>query len=348
MARSSMTKLSSVAPVAAAVFGVFVATAVIGYFNYHAVFRAMAPVGWAGSILVLATQFVLFAPLGLAWYLVAPDEPASRLGVFAWGRLMREAASDVLPFSQLGGFVIATRAVVLGGVAGSVALGSGVVDLTVEIVSQMIYTLAGVGLLILRLDGASSHDRLLYSVLGGLVVVALMVAGFVYAQRRGLAPLERLALRIAPSAAAHSADFNRVVEASYGRRARLWAALATHLGCWVASAVGTWLILWLIDRPLPLTSVIAIESLLFAIKNAAFIAPAGLGVQEGAYALLGPLFGLPAEAALALSLLKRGRDIAIGVPALLIWQFLEGRRTRSRLGLARGPGLPEAPDLPEA
>jgi hypothetical protein len=30
--------------------------------------------------------------------------------------------------------------------------------------------------------------------------------------------------------------------------------------------------------------------------------------------------------ALAASLLRRGRDIAIAVPALLSWQFLEGRR----------------------
>jgi hypothetical protein len=39
-----------------------------------------------------------------------------------------------------------------------------------------------------------------------------------------------------------------------------------------------------------------------------------------------PLFGLPAEMGLAVSLLKRGREIAIGVPALLMWQGLEGRR----------------------
>lgn len=49
-------------------------------------------------------------------------------------------------------------------------------------------------------------------------------------------------------------------------------------------------------------------------------------VQEGAYALLGPLFGLPVEAALALSLLKRARDITIGVPVLLSWQLVESRR----------------------
>jgi uncharacterized membrane protein YbhN (UPF0104 family) len=90
--------------------------------------------------------------------------------------------------------------------------------------------------------------------------------------------------------------------------------------------VGVWLILRFIDRPLPFMSVVAIESLLFAIRNAAFMVPSGLGVQEGAYAVLGPLFGLPAEAALAVSLLKRARDVAIGVPALLSWQFVESRR----------------------
>jgi putative membrane protein len=269
------------------------------------------------------------APLGLAWFVVSPGEPTRTFGVFMWGRLMREAASDVLPFSQLGGFLIATRAMTLSGVGGARAVGSGVVDLTVEIVSQMIYTLIGIWLVTTRFGGAGS-TKLVYSVLVGLVIVALLVVVFVFAQRRGLAPIERLAARIAPNAAAHSAEINRVIETAYGQPLRLSASLATHVGCWVASAAGTWLILLLMNRPLPFASVIAIESLLFAIKNAAFVVPTGLGVQEGAYALLGPLFGLPAEAALALSLLKRGRDIAIGIPVLLTWQAMEGRRSRTR------------------
>ena len=90
--------------------------------------------------------------------------------------------------------------------------------------------------------------------------------------------------------------------------------------------MGAWVILTLIGHPLPFLSVVAIESLLFAIRNAAFMVPGGLGVQEGAYALIGPLFGLPAEVALALSLLKRGRDLTVGIPALLTWQFVESRR----------------------
>jgi hypothetical protein len=41
--------------------------------------------------------------------------------------------------------------------------------------------------------------------------------------------------------------------------------------------------------------------------------------------MLAPLFGLPAEMGLAVSLLKRAREIVVGIPALLYWQSVEGR-----------------------
>ena len=68
-----------------------------------------------------------------------------------------------------------------------------------------------------------------------------------------------------------------------------------------------------------------IDSLLVAIRGFAFVVPNALGVQEGAYIMLCGMFGVPPEVALALSLLRRGRDFTIGVPALLAWQILEGR-----------------------
>jgi hypothetical protein len=45
--------------------------------------------------------------------------------------------------------------------------------------------------------------------------------------------------------------------------------------------------------------------------------------------LIGPLVGLPPATALALSLLKRARDVVIAVPALLVWQIGEYRRVVS-------------------
>jgi hypothetical protein len=54
-----------------------------------------------------------------------------------------------------------------------------------------------------------------------------------------------------------------------------------------------------------------------------FWCPELLGVQEGRYILLGGLLGIPGEIALSLSLVRRIRELALGVPALIIWQFME-------------------------
>jgi hypothetical protein len=91
------------------------------------------------------------------------------------------------------------------------------------------------------------------------------------------------------------------------------------------------LVLRLAGAPLGFGTVVVIESLLYAIRTLAFVVPSAAGVQEGAYILLGASFGLSPELALALSLLKRARDLALGVPALATWQILESGRLLRRL-----------------
>jgi putative membrane protein len=312
--------------IVAALIGLGVATAVIGYFNFGNVLKAMTPIGAGGFLAVIAAQAVLFIPLGVAWWLVAAGEPVDRTPAFMWARLLREASSDVLPFSQLGAIVIAGRAAVLGGVDASVAIGSLTVDITIEMIGQLIYTLIGIGLLADQLGFATFSHSLAPAAVGGVVIALVMVGGVIFVQRRGLNLVMGLVNRLPPLAGRHADAVIAAIKAAHAAPGRMMLGLGLHLACWFGAAAGTWLILSLIGHPLPYLSVVAIESLLFAIRNVAFVAPSGLGVQEGAYALLGPLFGLPAEAALALSLLKRARDIAIGVPMLLSWQLLENRR----------------------
>jgi hypothetical protein len=79
-----------------------------------------------------------------------------------------------------------------------------------------------------------------------------------------------------------------------------------------------------------------LESLIQAVRSAAFFMPGALGVQEGGLILLGAVVGLGPEVALALSLIKRIRELAVGLPALLAWQMVEGRRLVRPLD--RGPG----------
>ena len=74
----------------------------------------------------------------------------------------------------------------------------------------------------------------------------------------------------------------------------------------------------------------------YAARSIAFAVPNAVGVQEGAYILLGASFGLTPETALALSLLKRARDLTIGVPALVAWQLLESGRLWRRIAGLQG------------
>ena len=53
--------------------------------------------------------------------------------------------------------------------------------------------------------------------------------------------------------------------------------------------------------------------------------PGALGVQEGGYIVICQVFGLSPEMAIALSLMKRLREVGLGVPGLLAWHRAEAR-----------------------
>ena len=70
--------------------------------------------------------------------------------------------------------------------------------------------------------------------------------------------------------------------------------------------------------------------LLDALIGAAFVVPGAAGVQEAGYVGLGAAFGVPPDLALGVSLLRRARDLALGFPILMAFQWIEVRRLRVR------------------
>jgi putative membrane protein len=310
-------------PILVAIAGLAVMAALVGYFGAGAVMRSLLAVGAAGFIAICAIHLVLIAAMGLAWRALLPGAPA---GTLMWARLVRDAGSEALPLSQVGGYVLGARALALAGVSGTRAAASTIVDVTLEFVAQLAYTALGLAWLI-RLQPDS---RAAVPVLLGLAVAVLAATAFVLLQRRGIAYIDRIARILgqgwAERSAAGAAALHAALADIYRRRRGLWASFALHLACWIASAAEVWLALRLAGEPLPFGAVLAIESLLYAIRTAAFVVPQAVGVQEGAFVLLGAGFGLTPEMSLALSLLKRARDLAIGLPAIAIWQAIESTR----------------------
>jgi hypothetical protein len=90
-----------------------------------------------------------------------------------------------------------------------------------------------------------------------------------------------------------------------------------------------------LDLPASFVNALILQSTVLTIRSAAFAVPAGLGVQEGGYLVVGNLLGIPGEGAFALSLVARAREIGLGIPGLITWQVIEARRLwRGRARLA--------------
>jgi uncharacterized membrane protein YbhN (UPF0104 family) len=100
---------------------------------------------------------------------------------------------------------------------------------------------------------------------------------------------------------------------------------------WLVGTGEVYLITILLGTPVSWRDALLLESLGQAVRGAGFAIPGALGVQEGGYLLLAPLAGLAPDAALALSLAKRARELLLGLPGL-IYLHLATRDAASTAG----------------
>jgi putative membrane protein len=283
-----------------------------------AVWSALSALGFGGFALLIAAHLAAIVPCAVALRCLI-EPPAPGLGRILWVRLCRDAAGDLLGFVPAIGDLLAMRALRLLGLAGSAAAAIAVVDLTIELIAQVAFSSLGLALLAALAGGSAP-----YYGAAGLIVMSAAMAGFVAVQRAGVfGLLERLARRFAHGA---GAAVERHLALLWRDRPRVARSFAIHLAAWFVGAAEAWIALHLMGIEVGIATVLAIESAVFALRNVAFVVPGALGIQEGAYLVFAALFGLPGEAVLAVSLAKRGREVAVGLPILLSWQLVERRR----------------------
>jgi len=303
--------------------------------------HAMLVVGWW---LIPITSFHL-VPLvfsALSWRELIPAASRPYGFTVIWIRWIRESINSLLPVASIGGDVASVRLAHLQGVPAAQAAASMVVDTTVGVVTQLLFVLSGVGLLLLR---SSERNTLVIAAMvmvsTGILIVATVA--FVFFQHRGLfAGFAKVAGSLLPekwhSAFASSAlAIDDAVAAAYRGGGRvLWRASLFRLMGWAAGAGEIWLVMQSLGHPIDVVDAFILESLSSGVRAAAFMVPGALGALEGSFVLFGALFGLPSDTALAISLSKRVRELALGVPGLLVWHWIEGHYLLRR-------GEPKAP-----
>ncbi len=242
-------------------------------------------------------------------------------------RWIRESVNTLLPVARVGGDIVGARLLVMRGIKPAAVGASIVADRTVEILSLLFFSAGG----IVSLVGKGTASEVANWAILGLIVMFLLFIAFFLAQRLGLVRItETLVLKILrkwkEAPVMENGSIQDALLAIYRDGGRFAASTFLHVLSWVLGVVQIHLAMDFMGHPIGWSDAFVVESLSQIICTAAFIMPAALGAQEAGYMALGRLMGIPPELGLALSVVKRVGDVAVGIPGLLFWQWLEGRR----------------------
>ena len=295
---------------------------------------AFASAGWAIAAVVIYHLTVPVFLDALAWWVLFPKSDRLSLWQLFWMRWIGESVSTLVPSAAVGGDIVRARLAAINGARLPVAAGTVLVDLTLGVFTQAAFTVLGVVLLV----DVTGQRNFVRPTLVGTLVGIVGVAGFYFVQRLGMFRfLAKIIARLANSPEWQSLvqsgeTLDRTIRTLYARRRAVVMCCVWTIISLVAGSGEIWIALHALNLHATFVNALILQSMVLTIRSAAFAVPGGLGVQEGGYLFVGNLLGIPGDAAFALSLIARVRELALGIPGLIFWQLIEARRLwRARL-----------------
>jgi putative membrane protein len=292
-----------------------------------AILAILGHAGWGLLLVALFHLLPLVVDALAICVLIERNSSRSPLRDSLLARWIGESANSLMPAGQLGGPVLMARHLAQRGLPMEEAAAAITVSTTLQTFAQIAFALLGV----VALGTQSAHfspAALRTAALIASAFLAIQVGGFYWIQRRGLFSKLMSAVRRFSRKrdwsqwVAQAQAIDLAVQATYRRNGPVTASFVLSLVGWIVGTGEVFLIGSFLGTPVSWRDAFVLESLGQAIRGAGFAIPGALGVQEGGYLLLAPLAGLAPDAALALSLAKRARELLLGLPGLLYLRFV--------------------------
>jgi len=303
----------------------------------------------AGSGLAVVWMSIFRAvPLAMdaaAWGCILPAPQRLSLTRLVVPRWIGESINTVLPVGQVGGDFARARlmAKILHSrsvesseqnatghhAPGPLAAAATMTDFILGLMTQGVFALVAVAILVIA--GSSSGPDAdviigtgavsLLAVVGVLALWRVLVGG---AFSRVIAILRRAGPeRAMTSLAQHSSQLESTLLLLSRAQKAVLAAFTIKLFAWFVRGVEIWIAAHALGIEMAFLAALAIEGVASAARSAAFFIPGAVGVQEGGLVAAAALFGVPLEAALAIALLKRAREVVVSLPGLIAWAVME-------------------------
>lgn len=304
--------------------------AVIAYLVHDAgiagIAEALATVGW-GIIAIAAFELVPLTAKTWAWHTVLKAETDLSFREVLAARWIRQSVSQLLPVAQVGGDMVGTRVIYMRGAGGAVAGAGTLVDMTMGAVAQVVCTSAALLLLLAAGEGAVFAQPALI----GSIVFAAGLAAFVWQQQR--APFAMISRALGSSSRtrfaavlANAQGLDEALERIYRRRGAVFENLLWQLGAQLLAAGEIVIFGFFLGVDVGFGDAFILQCVSRGIRLVVFFVPGGYGVQEGSLVVLALALGFDPDFGLVVALLKRAREVIVGVPAVLVWYRYENAR----------------------
>lgn len=292
------------------------------------VMAAFASAGWWIAAVVIYHFVVPLFLDTLAWWSLFPRSERLSLWELFWMRWIGESVSTLVPSASVGGDVVRARLAALHGTPITTSAASVLVDITLGVFVQIGFTLLGLALIVT----STGHQGFVRPTLIGAVIGVLAIVGFYVVQRLGMFRfIGKMISRLASADDWHSLvqsghTLDEAIRRQYARRSGVIGCSAWTGASLIFGSGEIWIALHALGLHATIVNSVILQSMVLTIRSAVFPVPGALGVQEGGYVLIGNLLGIPGDAAFALSLIARVRELILGIPGLVLWQVIEARR----------------------
>lgn len=310
-----MSRAGSFLKIAYLALGAGLLAWVLSNVEIKAVWSIAAQIGATGMAAVVFIYFVGFLIDSFTWQLAIEGVPPSVLWlVRAFKiRIVGEVFNNIVPAAGMAGEPV--KAVLLKryyGVGFREGTASLILSRTINMIAELWFL--AVGFVIVWLSPLPASFKGLAAAGLGAFVVATLV--FFYAQRLKITSLTsswlgrwQIARRINDILHYIEDMDERLVRFYTRHRPRFGAAVGLAFVNWVAGAVEIWVIMPFLGHPMTFAEAWMIEAVVQLARSAAFLIPAGVGAQEGAFLLVYAVIAGSPELGVAVALVRRFREI---------------------------------------
>jgi putative membrane protein len=298
------------------------------------VMAAFASARWWIAVVVIYHFAVPLLLDALAWWALFPKHERLPPWQLFWMRWIGESVSTLVPSASVGGDVVRARLAALHGASIPTSAATVLIDITLGVFVQIGFTLLGLGLIV----GVTGHQGFVRPTLIGAVIGVLAIIGFYVVKRLGMFRfIGKMISRVANAEDWHSLvhsgqTLDEAIRRLYARRRGVIECCMWTVASLIFGSGEIWIALHALGLRATFVNAVILQSMVLTIRSAVFPVPGALGVQEGGYVVIGNLLGIPGDAAFALSLIARVRELILGIPGLIGWQLIEARRVwRARL-----------------